>query len=233
MPDGADGTFIELADDGFVTTDSVGEVTRVAREGVFATRFFDPTLFMIFTGDGPWGSCEPRCPFAEAYAELTDFSLQPRPLCPIGGDNPPVCACLRDESLKEYRCAFLDPSFLAISRIPWPIPPGREYLLNWEILPLTELDGPISVQVQGANIAKPIDLSFIGKNRKVLESRKVRLTAPKEPTDLPGTTILSYQGRIWKIDTTIPAEQFGKAELSVKELKTLPRTIKQAPKPQD
>lgn len=231
MPDASDGTFIELSDDGYVTTDSISEVTRVARLGVFATEFFDPSLFMLFTGDGPWGTCEPSCPFEEAYAALTEFSLQPQTLCPIDGESPPACKCVRDEGLREFRCAFLDPSFLAISRIPWPIAPGRDYILNWDILPLTELEGPITLQLRGANIAKPIGLSFIGKNRKAVENRKVALRAPEKPTDLQGTTTLTYQGKSWKIDTTIRAEQFSKIEHSKERLNPAQEQDRQLPKP--
>ncbi len=128
-----------------------------------------------------------------------------------GGGDPPVCRCLRDEGLREFRCAFLHPDFFAIRRIPWPIPLDRSYAESWEVLPMTKLDGAIRLELKGANIAKPVVLTFIGKSLKALELRKAVLKAPSQPANIPGSATLTYGNETFVLDTSIPAAQFGDA----------------------
>ena len=127
---------------------------------------------------------------------------------PISGDLP-ICRCLRDEGLREFRCAFFDPAFLAIRRTPWPIALGKPYVETWEVLPLTQLRDAIKVRLEGANIPQPIDLTFTGKSRKALDSRKVMLQAPPAAGAVAGTAVVTYGKRSFKIDTSVLAEQFG------------------------
>ncbi len=136
------------------------------------------------------------------------------PGAPGGGatpfpDNLPVCRCLRDAGLREFRCALLHPDFLAIRRTPWPIDLGRPYTETWEILPLTKLTAPISVRLDGANIAQPVDLAFKGLSRKSLQSRAVTLKAPETLVEVKGAATLIYGNQSWAIDRTLRADAFA------------------------
>lgn len=121
----------------------------------------------------------------------------------------PVCRCLRDEGLREFRCALIDPDFFAIRRIPWPLPINGPYTETWEILPLTKLKGPIGLRLTGENIPNPVDFKFSGKSLRVLEMRKAVLAAPDAPAVLKGEATLFYGGEKFVIDRTISPDLFG------------------------
>ncbi len=121
-------------------------------------------------------------------------------------DSLPICRCLEDEGLREFRCALLHPDFFAIRRTPWPIELGRPYTETWEILPLTKLTAPIGVRLEGANIAKPVELSFKGLSRKSVQARAVTLKAPETLVEVKGAALLSYGQESWAIDRTLPAD---------------------------
>lgn len=122
-------------------------------------------------------------------------------------EHLPICRCLRDESLREFRCSFLHPDFFAIRRTPWPIELGRPYTESWEVLPLTKLPAPIIVRLEGAGVAQPVDLGFKGASRKSLQARTVTLKAPEKP-GLKATATLFYGENQWAIDRSFPAEAF-------------------------
>lgn len=133
---------------------------------------------------------------------------------PGGGAIPipsyaPVCRCLQDAGLREFRCALLHPDFFAIRRIPWPIPLGGTYTETWEVLPLTKLKGSIGVELKGANIPQPIEFKFGPKSMRTLDLRKATLKAPENATELPGTAVFSYGGQSFGLDRSIPAEGFS------------------------
>lgn len=132
---------------------------------------------------------------------------------PAGGipipETLPVCRCLRDAGLREFRCAFLHPDFLAIRRTPWPIDLGRPYTETWEILPLTKLAAPIGVRLEGGNISQPINLLFKGVSRKSLQARAVTLTGPDKAADLKGSALLTVGKETWTIDRTVAAADWG------------------------
>lgn len=88
--------------------------------------------------------------------------------------NAPVCRCLQDEGLREFRCALLHPDFFAIRRIPWPLPLAETYRETWQILPLTKLTAPVRIDLAG-QMSKPVSLNFAGKSRQALETRSVVL----------------------------------------------------------
>ena len=131
---------------------------------------------------------------------------------PGGGSIPadlPICRCLRDASLREFRCALLDPDFFAIRRIPWPIPVNSTYVERWDVLPLTKFDGPMRIDFKGDNIPAGASFKFKGKSFKVLDSRAMTLKSPGKPVALPGAAVFSYGGRKFQVDTTLPAASFG------------------------
>lgn len=140
---------------------------------------------------------------------------------PGGGGVPipsyaPVCRCLQDAGLREFRCALLHPDFFAIRRIPWPIPVGGAYTETWEVLPLTKLKSSIGVELKGANIPQPIEFKFGPKSMKTLDLRKTTLKAPSEPVELPGAAVISYGGQSFAFDRSIPADAFGYREFGSK-----------------
>lgn len=132
---------------------------------------------------------------------------------PAGGlpipESLPVCRCLRDEGLREFRCALLHPDFFAIRRTPWPIDLGRPYTETWEILPLTKLAASISVRLEGDNIAQQIDMTFKGLSRKLVQARALTLKAPANAIDLKGAATLSYGDERWTLDRSIAAAEWN------------------------
>jgi hypothetical protein len=133
---------------------------------------------------------------------------------PGGGGAPipgsaPVCRCLQDEGLREFRCALLHPDFFAIRRIPWPIPLNASYAESWEVLPLTRLKDQIRIELKGANLAQPVTLTFSGKSLKAVELRKASFKAPASAGELPGTAVIMYGNQSFALDRSIPAEGFG------------------------
>lgn len=140
-------------------------------------------------------------------------------------DFVPVCRCLQDEGLREFRCAFIHPDFFAIRRIPWPIPLNQNYAETWEVLPMTKLDGAIRIDLKGANISKPIGLTFAGQQMKALEMQKAILRAPKQASDLPASATLIYGNEAYELDRSIPADGFAGGGLKGKlqDLKKLKR----------
>ncbi len=132
---------------------------------------------------------------------------------PVGGlpipESLPVCRCLRDKGLREFRCAFFHPDFCAIRRTPWPIDLGGPYTESWEILPLTKLPSQIGVRLEGGNIPQPIDLAFRGLSRKSVQARAVTLKAPEKPLALNGAATLTYGREVWTIDRTVGEDVFG------------------------
>lgn len=127
---------------------------------------------------------------------------------PIPADAP-VCRCLRDDGLREFRCAILHPDFFAIRRIPWPIPLDRSYTESWEVLPMTKLDSAIRIDLKGADIAQTIGLTFTGKSVRAIEMRKAVLKAPAKPVTIPATATIIYGDEIIGVDRSVPAAQFG------------------------
>jgi hypothetical protein len=171
-----------------------GWVTSVSTSGEFDLAFET----VVETGVGPVAASGRNCLI---------------PSAPAGGlpipESLPVCRCLRDGGLREFRCALLHPDFLAIRRTPWPIDLGRPYTETWEILPLTKLSAPIGVKLEGGNIPKPIDLAFKGLSRKSVQARAVTLTAPLQADDLKATAALTYGGEVWALDRSVAAQDWA------------------------
>ncbi|MEZ5897084.1 MAG: hypothetical protein R3C51_11865 [Parvularculaceae bacterium] len=137
-----------------------------------------------------------------------DCLLNPSGSLPIPSWTP-VCRCLRDPGLREFRCAFLHPDFFAVWRTPLPLPPVGPYVEQWEVLPLTDLGDLVRVNLSGAGLEKPVDLTFAGKSRKAVETREVKIMAPGKPADISGAGLLSYGQEVWKLDRSLAKEDFG------------------------
>lgn len=52
-----------------------------------------------------------------------------------------LCTCIRDDTLRSFGCRFIDPDFLFVRRIPWPLVPGREFTVRYELTAFADLEG--------------------------------------------------------------------------------------------
>jgi hypothetical protein len=57
----------------------------------------------------------------------------------------PVCRCLQDQGLREFRCALFHPDFFLFRGTPWPLKPEEKYNVKWTLVPLGQLKGVLEV----------------------------------------------------------------------------------------
>lgn len=107
----------------------------------------------------------------------------------------PVCRCLVDPGLREFRCALLHPDFFAIRRIPWPLPP-TPFNETWEFYAIAPLDGPVRMTLSGAGLSKPATKAFgLSFRQGVLgrpEKFVVKGVDPKGLIGDPGVAAFEY-----------------------------------------
>ena len=85
------------------------------------------------------------------------------PPCIVTGFGPigfipswlPVCRCLQDQGLREFRCALFHPDFFLFRRIPWPLKPDEKYNVKWTLVPLGQLKGVLEVS-EGLGFKGPL-----------------------------------------------------------------------------
>jgi hypothetical protein len=85
------------------------------------------------------------------------------PPCIVTGFGPigfipswlPVCRCLQDQGLREFRCAFFHPDFFLFRRTPWPLKPEEKYNVKWTLVPLVQLKGVLEVS-EGLGFKGPL-----------------------------------------------------------------------------
>lgn len=70
--------------------------------------------------------------------------------CAILGPLPlprgvPVCACLRDASLREMRCAFFHSDLFVTLRLPFAGPDEKRFEPTWELQPWRGVQGPYEI----------------------------------------------------------------------------------------
>jgi hypothetical protein len=183
----AGNAFFKVAPDypDWVLADHGGVLTFAAADEIFET--------VIDTGPG-------------AASSSSDCMLPGPGGTPVPS-NAPVCRCVNDEGLREFRCALLHPDFFAIRRFPWPIDLGASFPETWEVLPLTKLKGPLVLKFTG--VGKPSDFNFTAPSRKTVQTRVRTLKAPGAPVLVEGGATLVYGQEQWRIDTAIPAEAFA------------------------
>ncbi len=86
----------------------------------------------------------------------------------------PVCRCLSDAGLREFRCALLHPGIFAFRELPLPVAPGKAFEVEWTVMPLVPLSGPVEITDQWpAGFASSLQgpLVFPGQAMKVGESQ--------------------------------------------------------------
>jgi len=170
-----------------------------------------------------------------AFQTLMDNLAPPPPpssggcLIPTPGGGPsgfapnlPVCRCLRDEGLREFRCALLHPDFFAIRRIPWPLP-DAPITETWEFYAIAPLDGSVRMTLSGGGIQKPLTKSFglkskLGKLGKLggPETLVVNGILPKDLLAIPAVATFDYDMKDasseWEtnfsVDRSIDPDQF-------------------------
>ena len=167
--------------------------------------------------DIDFGGSLPGEPSDLAFQTLMEVDGSGSPPCNVWGvpsDDPlpipadlPICRCLRDQGLREFRCTLLSSDFFAIRRIPWPLELDESYTETWEVLSLTEFVSVLDLDLERFGAGNPIELSFSGK-KKSLDIRKVDWPAITKAFDVPGSARFTYGKHSWTIDTTIPAAQF-------------------------
>jgi hypothetical protein len=105
----------------------------------------------------------------------------------------PICNCLSDPVLNEWRCRLLHPDFFIIRRIPFPLNAGGPFTEEWAFTPLTELDGAVSVEIVGAGMSKLVTHVF-GENSKpgTFEYFRLEGVVPKQSREMMGMVRFSY-----------------------------------------
>jgi hypothetical protein len=59
--------------------------------------------------------------------------------------SSPVCRCLRDPGLREFRCGLFHPSMFLFRRIPEPIRAGEPFPVKWTLVALAPLKGTVEL----------------------------------------------------------------------------------------
>ena len=130
----------------------------------------------------------------------------------------PVCRCFEDLIFNELRCGILHPDFFIVRRIPFPLPPGRDYVERWQFTPLTDLDGPVYLSISGGGLQQGQKFEFKSRpGARRTMTRSLKAIAPKEALDVKGLAVVNYEmkdaqsefEKAFGIDTTIYADQVG------------------------
>jgi hypothetical protein len=145
----------------------------------------------------------------------------------------PACRCFQDAGARELRCGVLHPDFFVIRRIPFPLMPGEPYEEVWQFAPLTKLDGPVRIRLEGGGFEKPVQMSFPSKAqlsaRDLMSTKKwnaprsagetitLKARAPTAPMSVPGVATFEYDmkdadsefQKRFGLDITIEKDQFG------------------------
>lgn len=72
------------------------------------------------------------------------------PPCNIGGgfnlpNWVPVCRCLEDEGLRDFRCALMHPDFFLFRNLPIPIHAGKPFQVKWTLVVYAPMKGVIEL----------------------------------------------------------------------------------------
>jgi len=129
----------------------------------------------------------------------------------------PACRCFEDSGAREFRCGILHPDFFMLRRIPWPLVAGKKYTEKWEFTPLTELDGPVRMNLDGGGLYKPVyrDFGYKAKPGQT-EIFEVDGIAPKNVKETRGMASFKYKMkdadneylRFFGLDTTIGYDNY-------------------------
>ena len=129
-----------------------------------------------------------------------------------------ACRCFQDPGGRETRCGALHPDFFIERVTPFPLPLGKIYKEEWRFTPLTQLDGPVRMTLEGGGLSKPVyrDFGFSAQAGET-ETVIIKIRAPKKPQTLEGVGTFEYDMndiddeslKYFGIDRTIAKEDFG------------------------
>lgn len=132
----------------------------------------------------------------------------------------PVCSCLEDRAARELRCGLFHPDFFLIRTVPFPIPPGQEFVVRWRLLPFEALGESLSLRE-----ILPQELPHEGEPAAVFEQGalagqihefKYVLKAPYSSVLLPVATEIVFSGlggsdeepaRLQSMWTVLPSDE--------------------------
>ena len=57
----------------------------------------------------------------------------------------PVCRCIEDAGLRDFRCALMDPSFFLFRNLPFPIRAGSKFEMKWTLVIFAPMEGVLEV----------------------------------------------------------------------------------------
>ncbi len=75
----------------------------------------------------------------------------PSPPCIVNGTATsfpsflPVCRCIRDEGLRDFRCALLNPAYFLIRNLPIDIRAGKKFNVKWTLVLYAPTKGVVEV----------------------------------------------------------------------------------------
>lgn len=80
----------------------------------------------------------------------------------------PICSCLTDRVLNEWRCALLHPDFFMVRRIPLPTPNAAPNLIaeEWAFTPLSDKAPPLVMSIPGPEPGKYFTHAFGKKSKR-------------------------------------------------------------------
>ena len=105
----------------------------------------------------------------------------------------PICRCLRDASLREFRCGLMSEDFSLWRHLSGPLEPGQPFEEVWQFVPVAPLDGPVTLSLSGAGLARTVTHVF-GKQAKPGEPEvfTVKGMAPDNAKALQGDALVEY-----------------------------------------
>ncbi len=144
--------------------------------------------------------------FAPAWQDLPFYTLMDDPslsspgMCvaadgtelPISRDVP-ACRCFEDAGAMEFRCGIVHPDFFIFRRFPSPMEPEQPFEQIWEFYPLTELDGPVWLEVSGGGLDRATKFVFAPNGgRGAMEVKTLKGMAPAKGQIEKGLAVIRY-----------------------------------------
>jgi hypothetical protein len=134
------------------------------------------------------------------YTLMDDPSLSSPGMCvaadgtalPISRDVP-ACRCFEDAGAMEFRCGIVHPDFFIFRRFPFPMEPEQPFEQIWEFYPLTELDGPVWLEVSGGGLEREAKFVFAPNGgRGAMEVKTLKGMAPSKGQIEKGLAVIRY-----------------------------------------
>ena len=106
-----------------------------------------------------------------------------------------ICRCFEDPDAFEFRCAIMTSDFFLLQRSPFPAPLDKPFEEVWEFMPLTKLDGPVTISLESADVSQPLSKTFgQGIKQGEVEKWSVKRSLGDETDFLNAKASLIYKG---------------------------------------